>query len=160
MLFFFFWFIFKWIFYRKSGRPAINKIKILFFQPQLVASYHAAAGTMTHRHRLDLPRLQPPSHHKACFYAAVCVQAFVMGSCCPQGNNPSPSQMHTRVCKLKRNPGLRHRKVIFKCKWHMLQSKHQVLAFVLLLQLNTYGQNLKGARAGRLNPWNFQSDNV
>lgn len=66
--------------------------------------------------------------------------------------------MHTRVCKLKFNPGLRHRKVIFKSKWHMLYSKHQVLPFTLLLQLNTCGQNLNMARDRRLNQWNFQSD--
>lgn len=66
--------------------------------------------------------------------------------------------MHTRVCKLKFNSGLRHRKVIFKSKWHMLHNKHQVLAFTLLLWLNTWGQDLKVARTQRSNLWNFQSD--
>lgn len=40
----------------------------------------------------------------------------------------------------------------------MQRSKHQILAFSLLLQLNTCGQNLKVSRDRRLNPWNFQSD--
>lgn len=40
----------------------------------------------------------------------LCMSApFVTWTCCPQGNKLRLSQMHTRVCKLKFNPGLRHR---------------------------------------------------
>lgn len=40
----------------------------------------------------------------------------------------------------------------------MLHNKHQGRAFPLPLRLNTCGRGLKGARARRSNPWNFQSD--
>ena len=79
-----------------------------------------------------------------------------MWTCCPLGDKPKPSQMHTRACKLKFHPGLRHSKVIFKSKWHTLPNKPQALAFILLLQLNTCGQNFKVARAARSNPFSIK----
>lgn len=130
---------------KKSGRSAANEIKVLFtffLWPQLVARYRANVrllGQWPYPHLLGLPRGPAaglPNHHEACYSAPVYGSGpFVMWTCCPQANKPRPSQMHTRVCKLKFNSGLRHGKVIFKSKRPMLHNKHQVLVFPLPLRL-------------------------
>lgn len=92
------------------------------------------------------------------FWRWVCVRAFVTWACCPQANKPRLSQMHARVCKLKFNFDIRHRKLFLNLSdRHMVHSKHQLLVFILLLQLNSCGHDLKVARARGANLWTFQS---
>lgn len=83
---------------------------------------------------------------------------FVMGACCPHGNTLRLLQTHTRACKLKFNPALRHGGVIFKSKQHLLHNKIQPVPFTLILQLILHSQNGKAAWARRSNSCNFQSD--
>lgn len=124
-----FWVFFKWIFLsRKSGRSAANEIIVPFFvfnHSWLPVTEQMCCGwdnDPTRIHWSVLGNRPLPTTTRLVIMLLCMSGSFVLWTCCPQGNKPSPSQMHTRVCKLKFNPGLRNRKVIFKSKWHSSSS--------------------------------------
>lgn len=164
--FFLFWvfLFFKWIYLsRKPGRSAANEIKVFIFST--TAGGQCAnvllRGQWPHLRVPGLPRELAavlPDHHGVCYSATVYVWAFCNGTCCPPGNKPRPSQMHTRVCKLNFILILDIEELFLNLCDTCCMTNTRGLAFSPLLQLNTWGQNLKVTKARRSTQWNFQSD--